>query len=443
MGAIRAIVQKALSQFPDNGKAVKARYYSLRMKKDLVVSEVLRYFSGATLPPKYEIFMIDPVRIEYHTTLKNENTDWEGWVFKQNVATARVVGGDWDEPLHRVANMRVVKAVKARIDQGVSWSSTEYYCCAVKQIESGRLLWKCATRYDFDQHCVRLDNLIRSVKAKGYQKCADPGDGKAHGGFSEIVVNLGRDGVPRFQDGRHRLAIALALHLKQVPIQVLVRHQEWQTFREFMHRMAKGDGGTGKGGVFYQAPRHFDLSDISYEHACEDRWDAIQNTLPAKPGIALDIGCNLGFVCHCLHEVGYQCVGVEYFPDIAMAAKKIAIAERLDIKIITGDILAPETLNAIGTLKFSVVMALNIFHHFIKSKDGYERLSSFLRRIDAEVMYFEPHLPNEPQMEGAYINPAPLEFVRLIQDWGGFEKVTPIFQAEDGRSVFKLEKMNN
>lgn len=384
--------------------------------------------------------MIDPAHIEFHTTLRNRSADWEDWVFVQNVATARVADGDWDEPVHRVAGMRVVKAVAARIHEAAPWEATEYYRFALGQIEAGRPVWNCSSRDDLDRHCSHIDGLIESIKQQGYRQCANPHDGRANGGLSEIVVNIGRDGRPRFQDGRHRLAIALALKLKAIPVQVLVRHKEWQAFREFMHRMAKGEGGAGKRGVLYQAPLHFDLQDIPAEHSCEDRWQAIQGTLPSPDGLVLDIGCNLGFFCHRLHEAGHRCVGVEYLPDVAMAARKIAVAAGRDIEIITGDVLAPETLDAYGSAGFSIVFALNIFHHFIKTQEGYERLAAFLRRIEADVMYFEPHLASEPQMAGAYANPAPLEFVRLVQDWGGFAVATPVYQAIDGRTVFKLER---
>jgi hypothetical protein len=55
-------------------------------------------------------------------------------------------------------------------------------------------------------------------------------------------------------------------------------------------------------------------------------------------------------------------------------------------------------------------------------------------------MFFEPHHPDESQMQGAFINPQQNEFVQLIKDWGGFEKAESIYTAADGRAVFKLEQ---
>ena len=244
-----------------------------------------------------------------------------------------------------------------------------------------------------------------------------------------------------FQDGRHRLAIAQALNIDAVPIQVLVRHSEWQSFRELMWRMALSSGGASKKGSLYQSPMHFDLEDIPSEHGCQDRWEAIKRNLPEGNGSnALDIGCNLGFFCHRLETHGYSCVGVEYLPEIAFAAQKIALAEGKRSMFIAGDILAPETLSNVGRTSFSLVIALNIFHHFIKSEERFNRLREFLRRIRANTMIFEPHLQNESQMEGVFYNPSPTEFVKLISEWGHFRTAVPIFTAGDGRTVFKLTR---
>ena len=61
-----------------------------------------------------------------------------------------------------------------------------------------------------------------------------------------------------------------------------------------------------------------------------------------------------------------------------------------------------------------------------------------MKRIRADVMFFEPHRPDEPQMEGAFSNPSPEEFVGLIKEWGNFQSSAPIYSAGDGRTIYKL-----
>jgi SAM-dependent methyltransferase len=440
MKKIRQLVRGVLHRLPDEGRGIKTTVRRLQMKKEIATANLISRLEGTILPDPYTVYWIDPRRIQFHTNYPADSSDWEDFVFDQNGFVAQVQDGDWDIPLHRVEDMRVCQAMNDRIHHGVSWQTTEYYQHAISRINGGQVLWGCSDGTSFDKRCEEIDRLIESIDRQGYrERSADPAM-SARPGDKEILINISRDGLCLFQDGRHRLAIALALGLKRVPVQVLVRHSGWQSFRELMHQMARGNGGASKRGVLYQTPMHFDLVDIPSEHACEDRWEAIKNNLDAAPGNALDIGCNLGFFCHRLEESGYSCIGVEYLPTIALAARKIAYAEDRKLKIVTGDILNSETMAEIGASRFDVLIALNIFHHFIKTRDGYERLRQFMGNLQIGTMFFEPHHPDESQMQGVFINPQQNEFVQLIKDWGGFEKAESIYTAADGRAVFKLEQ---
>ncbi len=440
MSKFKQLIKDSLHQFPNEGRMIKEMYRKLQMIKEVSIANVTGRLGKKILPNPYTTYWIDPARIQFHTTYKNNSPDWEDWVFDQNKYVAQVQDGDWDIAIHPVEDMRVCRAIDARIHYGVAWQTTEYYQHAISHIERGQELWGCSDRTSFDKRCNEIDRLIESISTQGYRERSADQSKSARTGDKEILINISREGFCLFQDGRHRLAIARALQLKQVPVQVLVRHSSWQSFRELMHNMARGDGGASKRGTLYQAPMHFDLGDIPYEHACEDRWNAIKSNLDLASGVALDIGCNLGFFCHQLEENGYSCIGVEYLPTIALAARKIACAENRKLKIITGDILTSETLREIGTTNFDIVIALNIFHHFIKTKDGYERLRQFMNHIQIRAMFFESHHPDESQMQGVFFNPSPNEFVQLLKDWGGFERIVPIYVAADGRTLFKLDQ---
>lgn len=437
MGKIRGLVNSILHQLPGEGRIAKEAYRKLQMKKEIAIANLIGGIGKKTLPSPYTRYWVDPKHIQLHTNYKTDSSDWEDWVFDQNKYVAQVQNGDWDIAVHRVEDMRVFRAINDRIHHGVAWQSTEYYQDAIRQIENGRELWGCLDRLSFDKRCNEIDHLIESISTQGYRaRVMETGD-------KEILINISREGFCLFQDGRHRLAIARALQIKQVPVQILARHSDWQSFRIFMHNMARGEGGASKRGVLYQAPMHFDLADIPYEHACTDRWEVIKSNLDEVTGVrALDIGSNLGFFCHQLEECGYSCIGVEYVPTIAWAAQKIACAENRKLAIVTGDILSEETQRKIAPLDFSVVIALNIFHHFIKTKDGYEKLRQFMNHIRIGTMFFESHHEDEPQMQGVFSNPTQNEFVKLIKEWGGFERVEPIYVATGGRILFKLDRQH-
>ncbi len=339
--------------------------------------------------------------------------------------------------------MRVCRAVHERIERGIQWSATDYYKDAVAQIEAGRVLWGCRSREEFDRRCVMLDRLIEGIERQGYKSAEERSVGVGTDslyGHSEVLVNLSRDGLPLFQDGRHRLAIARALGIAEIPVQVLVRHAAWQSFREFMVRMASADRGASKRGYLYQNPTHFDLNDIPYEHGCDDRWAAIAAALDAGAGRALDIGCNLGYFCNRLASLGYSVTGVEYLPDIAFAAGKIASAERRGVNIIQGDILDQTLQQQLAERPFEVVLAINIFHHFIKTESGFRGLERLLGGVKMRTMFFQPHKTGEPQMAGAFAKFSSEEFVTFVRERSGFSSAAPIFTASDGRSVFKLSR---
>lgn len=441
MKKISKLARGVLEVLPDEGRIIKTSVRKVLVGKELALSKLTHHFGGMTLPDPRVVHWLPPEQIEFATCLKNESSDWEDWVFRQTGRLKRVHDGEWDLLKYPVASMRICTAIEGRMKKGEVWEKSEYYQVAVRQIEGGRKVWGCTNRADFDKHCNKIDLLIDSIVKHGYRESKEF-DNRSRGdtslGQSEVLINVSRDGFPLFQDGRHRLAIARVLGVKEIPVQIMVRHVEWQVFREFMHRMARGSGGACKAGFLYQMPIHFDLGDIPSEHGCEDRWNAISPHIPAAAETALDIGCNLGFFCHKLEDLGYRCFGIEYQPDIAYAARKISQAEKRRFKVVTGDVLAAELFRDIGTFRFGIVNALNIFHHFIKTETGYTRLREFMKRVRADIMFFEPHRMDEPQMQGAFSNPSPEEFVGLIKDWGDFRSSTPIYSAGDGRTIYKL-----
>ena len=110
-------------------------------------------------------------------------------------------------------------------------------------------------------------------------------------------------------------------------------------------------------------------------------------------------------------------------------------AQNRRFEIIKASILDYKT----GT-HFSVVLALNIFHHFLKQKETYHKLIEFLRSLKTDIIFFEPHLTNEQQMRGAYKNYNDSEFVEFILEHSMLKDSKFIGKDEDGRSVYMLHR---
>jgi len=85
-----------------------------------------------------------------------------------------------------------------------------------------------------------------------------------------------------------------------------------------------------------------------------------------------------------------------------------------------------------------VVLALNIFDHFLKTEEGLRELAAFLRWLDTRYLVFESHLPGDPQMATATHDMAPAEFVDWVRRTGGFATARSMGSAADGRPIYLL-----
>jgi hypothetical protein len=183
---------------------------------------------------------------------------------------------------------------------------------------------------------------------------------------------------------------------------------------------------------------HPDLQDIPAAHSCEDRFEAARDAVPRRRGLLLDIGANLGYFCHGFEELGYTCHAVEYEPLIARAADKIRIAEDKNFQIITGDLFAVARDEPLRGKHWEVVLAFNIFHHFLKQRSLHDKLVAWLKGLNVDVMIFEPHLRGERQMDGAYANYDEREFVDFILSNSMLQHSQLVHRCTDGRPVYKL-----
>jgi len=394
-----------------------------------------RHRSNKNIPNPEKIFWISPDRIIYHTNyVKNDdkNIIFSDRVFPSNKMRGKVIDGDWDITDYKFTDLPIYQAFKQRINEGLAWQDTDFYKINMSYIESGQMRWSCSTKDDFDKRCSTFDALIESIKTNGYQlnRTRTHSDLYFNVDFDEIDVNIGRNGEFLFQNGRHRLSIAKILGIKKIPVMVFVRHKEWQRYREFLISYAQEQRGK-----VYQPLVHPDLADIPFHHNCSDRFEAIVPHLGNKRGIMMDIGANTGFFCHKFEDLGYECYAIEYSPEIAQIAEKIKIAENKTFKIINKSVFELE-LNK--NMKFDVVLALNVFHHFIKRKKTFFQFKDFLNNLETDEMYFEPHLYEEEQMKDAYVNYTETEFVNFILQNTSLNASELIYTARDGRHVYKL-----
>jgi 2-polyprenyl-3-methyl-5-hydroxy-6-metoxy-1,4-benzoquinol methylase len=449
LSQLKRRIRDQVQRLPGEGRFIVGAYHRLALLKRQTTSK-LHALRSPDQPDPDKVYWINPARIVDHTnyTGGDERKLPKDRVFDHDKDRGKVSGGSWDISDYEFDDLEVVQAIYARIRKGTPWRDTPFYASILRDLAEGRPAgWQIESEADLVNHCEYVDALIDSIRSQGYRLNSEvvlTGERKGISGHPryarEVSVNISRSGQYLFQDGRHRLAVAKALGVERIPVKVLVRHQQWSEFRAFVKSLSMSGGASARRGELYQSLPHPDLKDIPAAHACEDRFNAIKKHIAPGEGAVLDIGCNLGYFCHGLEDLGYSCYALEYLPQVALAADKIRVAEGKTFRVLTNDLFVAANEEPLRGQKFKIVLALNIFHHFIKKRESFEKLQRWLARLDTDMMIFEPHSVAEPQMVGAYVNFDAVEFVEFITTNSVLRHWELIHHCDDGRSIYKLWK---
>jgi len=456
------IVNKALKYLPDNGNSIKNIYRELRVFWRRGRFKINSYLLKEDSPDPETIFWIDPNKIEYYTNYcasgdiekfqrqaaeRILHQNFRPQVFDRDNDKGKIYDGDWDVSNLKFSELQIYKAIDQRVNQKINWQDTPFYKTALTEIESGRHLWGCTNEEELKKRVAYIDELIQSIKTNGYQLNSDvhladddqDGISKHKKMSMEILVNIGRNGEYLFQDGRHRLSIAKVLNVDLVAVKVLVRHREWHQLRQMLNTMINSSGGASKKGLLYQSLLHPDLKDFPAAHDCDDRYKAIEpNIIGEHQGNLLDVGANFGYFCHKFEDLGYTCHAVELLKEIADANDKIRQGAGKKYQVINEDVLELFKNPYFRNMNLKIIIALNIFHHFLKTETKYNLFIEWLNNLNVDQMFFEAHKYQEPQMNNSYVNYTEEEFVKFIIDNTTLNHVKFIYQAGDGRKVYSL-----
>ena len=374
-------------------------------------------------------FWVSPDKIEYtwdSASMEDRN---------KYLHRGQIIGGDWDRRRVRFVDfgIGVYQAFQSRFMNGTPWEDTEFYRLALKVISAGSPAWGCHNQAEFGERCRRLDALFEDMKTNGYRSQQDiaRSENNPMKGEDEVTVRVGRDGALLFEDGQHRLAMAKLLHIERIPVKITARHSEWCEFKKELVDYARSQEKLG--GVLYHPVTHPDLTDV-FAHYDDKRFDLIKSHLPFRGGDLLDIGANLGYFCHRFEEEGFNCYAVETYAPTVYFAEKLRIAENRRFKVIGGSIFDYREKS-----DFDVVLALNVFHHFLKTERNYQNLVSLLNRLRTRVMFFQTDHPASDQMKGAYKNYSFDEFIAFILANSNLTEAKRIGETENGRPIYRLQ----
>ncbi len=371
---------------------------------------------------KEPVFYIQPERLKFVANMAQYICDTYGVElrtpeFKLARHQVREIGhcsGNWDinqwlfkkEPFFEVLAMW---------DAGRNFQQTKAFATAV---------WK----YGRQKAVAVFDRwraLYDDMRVNGYRTA---GDGNPWNQY--ILACVGRDGELLFYQGRHRLSMALHLGIEKVPVKVGLRHTEWHQFREAVKQYASTHNGRT-----YAPLDHPDFTGMDHKWS-DYRADVVLNHISPESWHVLDIGAHWGYMSARLAQTGRVCNAVEKSPGMFYFMDKInAMNGHLFTAYQMG---INEFLQETGWVKFDCVLALNIFHHFLKDKAGWRNLVKVAETIQCKEMFFQ--MANDRTL-GKFGNgwKKTADVLELFQSKAGLPVVNEIGR-EHNRTIYHLQK---
>ena len=324
---------------------------------------------------------------------------------------------EWDliPNITRIEDTSEFQLIKKHFTDKMDWKEINEYEYFRNILSNNLKILNCSNEQEFTKYLKSLDDL--------HQKLIRDESTSLHYSFK---VGVGRIGEFMLLDDIFKISIFKIIGKNKIPIDVVLRHPLWIKFSsEFLKFQSVH-------GELYQPLIHPDLG-FKSSHT-DERFHAIQNALTFKNGTLLDIGANLAYFCHKFEDLGFNCCAVEIRPSNVHFMKKLREIERKKFKIINKSIFD------LNEKRFDVVLALNIFHHFLREKGLYLKLIEFLRNLDMKIMYFQPHDPNEKVMQNAYHNYNNKQFVEFIIKNSCLNEYELINKKSDSanRPIYKL-----
>lgn len=181
-----------------------------------------------------------------------------------------------------------------------------------------------------------------------------------------VPVIVGRSGGLVCYASQHRIASIRAERPSWVRIAIVGRHPHWQAFRNRVLDLVSAEDE----GLAYAPLLHPDLEMVPSWNGPE-RFDMICRAL--LPGLVtlLDIGAYFGYMAERMEGLGKQCVAVEREEQFASVMERLRIAQKCTYAVVNEDIVSFTR----DVRRFDTVLALAIFHHFIKTESGHIKLS--------------------------------------------------------------------
>jgi hypothetical protein len=178
-------------------------------------------------------------------SLKLRLTDWvRGAGTRLHIDTCFLGSGDWGAIAEPICDSPVFREARELIDCDFRYRQTEAYARYLTAIAENRPIRRnrivLSDRQLVDSYFIRFVELFRSIEKNGLLRRRESSRGPwpaasatfrpfwTELGEKEIGVAVAADGeILRLPGGQHRTAIACALNLPRIPVQVRLLHADW------------------------------------------------------------------------------------------------------------------------------------------------------------------------------------------------------------------------
>lgn len=217
-------LKKLVRKFPRiHNKAVSAHH---RVSSLYVRYLIWRYCDlSSGNQEDVEIIEVDPDRVTYINDPGFRPFEYD---------VCKYIGGSWDRDLPLFNESLVYNSFHEHFVNSTAWEDTKYYEHLINKVDTGQIWHGCETPEEVRRRLSKFDQLHTSIQEYGYkrQRQLQHQDNyplepltDRQPEMHEITVDIGRNGELILEDGRHRLSIAKILNLDNVPVRVLVKHE--------------------------------------------------------------------------------------------------------------------------------------------------------------------------------------------------------------------------
>lgn len=354
-----------------------------------------------------KVYKLNPNLIRYGTIIQFKHNEDE--IYK-------VLDGDWDQEIRFFEDYEVTVTTRALLQEN-----------------QDILLYPTLSLEERKIYTERLKIYFEDIKKNGYklQKELPPDiiwfqETKD----DEIMVAVDRHGHLLALNGWHRLVIAKILGLKEVPVLIAVRHKDWVDFCDNFESFLKQEWKGMKEDI-YQPAEHIEFQDLKPVWG-DYRYKVIRENMFITKGTLLDVGALFGHFCHKFEDDGLYCTAVENNPEYIKYLKKFKEAGHRKFKI------EENSLFNLIHYQYDVILVLNILHHFLKTKEGYNLLIPFLQKIDTKEMFVQIPTQGENQMVNSFIPYDQNSFLKLLSETTKMAYIK--IGEEHDRPIFKFYK---